>query len=151
MGARLNLSPHRDWIVERLQAGDRLRDVADVLGCCPEAVRQQAKKAGYRIRRAAFKHEGEWTTFTELAERTGIQMNTLWLRYQRGKRGKELVQPLHIGKCRHYVYYLDLSYSAWQEVAEEARRRGIRETYNKLRLPMGAISAAVRGQWERLE
>lgn len=150
MGGRRNLAQHREWIVERLRAGATLRDVAEQLGCHHDTVRQQAAKAGYRKRRSTIEYEGELLNFAELSERTGIGAGTLWMRYQSGKRGKELVEPLHIGKCKEHVYELGLSVEVWEQVAQEARARGVRGAYNKFRLPYGAISAAMRGEWERL-
>lgn len=93
-------------------------------------------------------YRGKQMTLGEAAECSGIDYNTLYARY---RQGRPLFVPVQAGKGRGLPLY-DIGWSVrdLSQVVEFAREHGVRKAVNKFGIPQGAISAMLRGEWERV-
>ena len=146
---------HRDEIVAALRQGRSYTEIARRLGVSRDLLRYYALQWGERSRRAnpptiTVEHAGERVSLWQLAGIIGIDYHTLYHRYRNGDRGERLVRkPKPAPKPRTYV--LGISLAQWREYAGLAREIGVANVARKTGLPRGAVNAAVRGEWERLE
>ena len=94
--------------------------------------------------------DGERVTLKEASRRTGIGYSCLCRRYQRGLRGADLLRkPKRRWKVPS-IYHLDITAHDAQLVLEMVSEVGAKRTASKLGLPYGAITALMRGEWERV-
>jgi hypothetical protein len=92
----------------------------------------------------------EWMSFAEAARRSNVPLSTLFERYKLGDRGKRLLRRKRRYRKPTDCYRVGISRREWQQVVDYATKHGKKATHNRLKIPMGAITAAMRGEWERL-
>lgn len=155
MARKKGLHRHREEIVERLRAGESYGAIARHFGCHRWAIQNQARKAGVTSRHKSG-HEphmveirGERMRLSEASRRYGISRRTLWHRIQAGDTGERLIRPVR-PISRPESYPLGVKVADWKVYAELAREIGVRRAAAKLGVPYGAITAAMRGEEERL-
>ena len=95
--------------------------------------------------------EGEQITLYEASRRTGIRYRTLLKRRRQGASDEELLRQPHPSQGRSpAVYDLGLSMSDWKVVQSYAAQHGDQVAATKYGIPLGAIRAVFRQEWERL-
>jgi len=149
------LSKRRGEIAELILAGHSYCQLAQHYGCHKNAIAYQAKKAGVASRYRSG-HEPHWITIhgermrlQHAAERYGIDRRLLAFRLRMGDTGDRLIRPVRPTQ-RPEVYELGYSVRDWRRYAELGRDIGPRRAMHKTGVPFGAITAAMRGEEERL-
>lgn len=157
MAAIKGVRQHADEIVRRLESGESLQAIADRLGCTREPIRRIAVERGVKSKHPAkapgkiWIEEGDETiTLHAFAKRYGIPYKIAYQRWQRGDRGERLRRPHKRHASPPPCYQCGVSLAQWRLYAEAAREVGPLTISNRTGLPYGAISAAVRGEWDRL-
>jgi hypothetical protein len=152
-------------LVELNEEGFTSREVCDLLGISSRTFGTWVKLAGFerwprkttaamlangaRRARRIFVH-GAWLTINEASRRYKLDRRTLWSRIVRGVKGDALVAPPDGTHRPKDCYHLDLSERDWAEVVAYAKQRGTDYVRRKLGIPLGAVNAAVNGEFHRL-
>jgi len=150
------LAGRHEEIAQALRAGASYGEVAARLGVDKKAIYHHAKRMGIDSQHdantgtAVVEIRGERLCLNEVAHRYGISSTTLYYRYVAGDRGERLIRRPQ-AQVVPSVYELGLSVADWDWVAEIGRKLGARRARDTLALPQGAISAAMRGEYERLD
>jgi len=140
-----------------LSRGYSYEQVARQYGVHRQTVANYAKRWGMRSAHPPHnpgslfvEFRGERLNLNQIATRLGIDYKVIWDRYRRGDRGEALARPPRKKRPTPDCYDLDISLSDWREYAQLAREVGLKTAANRTGLPYGALSAAVRGEWNRL-
>jgi len=146
---------HRAHIVASLRAGESYRSLANRIGCSRDLLRYYADQWGERSRcgnppTKMVDYRGERVSLWRLAELTGIDYLTLYYRHRAGDRGRRLVRRVKPAP-KPRVYTLGISVAQWREYVDLAHEIGADNVARKTGLPRGAVKAAMRGEWHRLE
>lgn len=102
-------------------------------------------------RMVVVEYQGERITLAEVARLSGVRYSTVHMRYQRGVRGDALGAPATGNGPPPSQYELGLSVRDWNIVAAFARENGVKRAAEKFGVPKGAVSAVLRGEWEKLD
>lgn len=97
---------------------------------------------------------GRQMTIGQVAQTLGCSRHAVIYRIKAGARGAALLAPARKrqgGRPKHYVWQTGLSVKEWQVVLDYARQHNVRRAGNKFNLPVGAISALLRGEDWRVE
>lgn len=146
----------RERLTALFEQGVSYRQCANELGVSMSTIRKYKNKWGLESRnepvgvtRQYVTYKGERMGIWQAAKKAGIPPDTLWYRLRRGWRGDDLFKPV-----RKYhqpnVYELDVPIREWRLVASLAREVGPKKAANTMRLPYGAITAAMRGEESKL-
>jgi len=116
---------------------------------CPK-VRLNSLRNGRDKSAKKVEYKGAIRTLAEIARMSGISYTTVCRRHSKGDRGEALGRPVkHSGK-RPKIYDLGHSWSDWQMILEVAEKKTLNATSRQFGVPLGAITAAQRGEWFRL-
>lgn len=132
------------------QAGDRF-------GCHKDTVTRYAKRYGVAWpHRARFSAEigveidGRRMTLREAADENGIDRTTMYWRHKHGWRGRDLIDPPRHNSQAPPHYEVGYTRDEWREIVAYASARTINAASKMFGVPYGAITAAMRGEDERL-
>lgn len=131
-------------------------EAAKRIGCGSATVQRYAKRHGVRWPSKAEREaryavvRGQRMSLREIAAEYGIPWQTVAKRWERGLRGNDLAHPVKHYRQAPDVYELDKPMTFWMGVRELATARSPDKAARDFDVPIGAVNAAVRGEWERL-
>lgn len=94
--------------------------------------------------------DGQYLTLATAAKRAGLRKNNLYRRHKMGIRGPALFGPATWDTRAPAYYEIGWSWSEWCQAVALADEIGDDAARQRLGIPKGAISAARRGEVERL-
>jgi len=91
---------------------------------------------------------GRWWNFAEIAREAGATRVGVRRRYLRGDRGESLFRAPR--RVADDGWELGLSGSDWGAIVEYAQTHSAHAAADLFDVPIGAVNAALRGEWELL-
>lgn len=146
----------RERLAELFEQGASYNQAAAELGVGRATITKYAKRWGLSSKnpRPATCHyityQGERMSIAEAAQRAGLHPDTLRDRIVRGLPEHRWFQPARRYTTAPRYYALDLPLSEWRMYADLAREIGPKAVHDSTGLPYGAITAAMRGEEDRL-
>lgn len=149
--------PTKQQLEQAVADGLSQQEAAERFQCARQTVQRCRKK--YAVRwphRGAHKPSrfvelnGEWLSLAEVARRYGFDRDVICKRFHNGDRGAHLVRPLRHVTPPPKCYEVGLSRSDWQVVMAVAREHTPLTAARRFDIPLGAVTAALRGEEERL-
>lgn len=157
MGRPSRAQLHHETIVRMIEAGESYGAIERATGVFKKSIQLHCEKHGLRSQHSkgtgywiVVRHYGRNTTLKAIARDSGIDYMTLYHRFNNGDRDDELVRPTKPAP-KPKSYTLGLSQHEWQTYVELAAHIGPEAVRRKTGLPVGAINAAIRGEWEKLD
>gem|GEM_PF-5414005 len=111
---------------------------------------RDAYREGRRSNAVYIELDGERVTLAEASRRRGLTLSCIYQRYRAGDRGQRLLRPQEKRYRRPKTYNLELSMRDWEIVLDHAKRVSIDAAAIRYGVPYGAITAMLRGEWERV-
>lgn len=111
---------------------------------------RDAYREGRRSNAVYIELDGERVTLAEAARSRGLTLSCIYQRYRAGERGQRLLRPQEKRYRRPKTYHLNMTMREWEIVLDHAKRISIDAAANRYGVPYGAITAMLRGEWERV-
>jgi len=133
-------------------------------GVSTTAMCEWVRAAGIDWRNALYKqvrYRGEMLPLREAARRAGVNYHTAHSRWMRGWRGPRLLRKVRSTHSRQppRFYEVGLSREEWDLAIElcghyekelDCQHAARRKVADRFGVPVGALGAAIRGEWDRL-